>query len=129
MRFFLDEGVDAECRTILTTGGHEAWTVGQARRSGADDADQLVYAHDNDAVLVVDDKGFARSRLSMPIGRIVHLKGPQYRAAELLGEALTLIVPVLEHNPDMVIRLSRLSNGSINVAFRFGTEHRRRPSA
>ena len=89
MRFFLDEGVDAECRAVLTDAGHEAWTVGEARRSGADNTDQVIYAHDKDAVLVIDDKQLAASRQSMPIGRIVDLRARSIRPPSSSATHLT----------------------------------------
>jgi predicted nuclease of predicted toxin-antitoxin system len=126
MKFVIDEDVDAEVRHALIAAGHDAWLVTEAGRSGASDSDQVIYAHERKAVFITHDRELATSRVRMPIGRVVRLRCSELEAAELVLSALPIIVPVLMHNPDIVIVVSRLASGEPGYKFFHGTERRRR---
>jgi len=95
-----------------------------AGRSGARDIEQVVYAHEQDAVFVTHDRELVKSRESMPIGRFVLLTCKEWDAADTLKECLPDILPVLEHRHDVVVRVGLTSSKAVDVSFRFGTESR-----
>lgn len=122
MRFVLDEDVAASCIGTLTSAGHEAWSVIDAGRSGARDVEQVIYAHEQNAVLVTHDRELVRSRESMPIGRYLLLTCREWEAADTLARVLPDIEGILERHADLVIRVGRESSGAATVSFKFGTE-------
>jgi hypothetical protein len=126
MRFYVDENMDAEVCSVLAAKGHEAWTARTAAKLRASDTEQALYAHDQHAVYVTHDRELVTSRQDQPIGRYLRLRGPEMLAPELAADALSVVLPILEHNENVVIVVSRTSSGEINVKTTFGTEGRRR---
>ena len=124
LAFVLDEDVDARCCVPIQHRGHDAWTIPQAARSASTDTSVAVYAAERNAVVVTHDRE-AMTRQERPIGRFVHLKCPEYEAAELLQDALPEIEDLLAHTSYVIIALSRRSNGTVNINPRFGSERRR----
>lgn len=122
LRFVLDQDVDAACVGVLTSLGHRAWTVGDAGRATASDSEQLIYAQDENAVLVTHDRRFATSQRNHPIGRLIRLKCSEWDAPRLLEMLVPKAVPLLAHTPNLLIVASIRSDGSLNMNNTFGTE-------
>lgn len=117
MRFVLDQDVDEEVGVRLRKLGHDAWSVGQAKRARALDADQVVYAHDKDAVFITHDRELIASRKAMPIGQYLSMHCSEWDAADLIERHQPTIRAVLEHSPDVIIEVYP---GNVNLIF--GTE-------
>lgn len=60
-RFYLDEDVPVGVSAFLTRGGHQTLTTVEARNLQLRDAAQLLYATDNDRVLVTHNRGDYRA--------------------------------------------------------------------
>ena len=96
MRFVLDQNVPASVRTVLTREGHDAWTVGDAGLSRAEDDELSVYADRHAAVLVSFDVEFMERRRTNAIGRHVRLRCDEPDAAAVLRVHLKEVLEYLE---------------------------------
>ena len=106
MRFFCDENVDAEVAARLRRLGHAAWTVPNAGLVRAKDDDLTVYAMDRRACLITHDKEFSLRRRRHVIGQHVWLTCAEWEAADALETYMDELEPLLEHNPDVWVRIS-----------------------
>jgi hypothetical protein len=97
LRFFLDEDVDVSVCTILQALGHDCWTTEQARRLGALDDDQSVYADDKEAVFITHD-------VEATARRKHHTFGCHVRLACSEPDGRALLVRWLEHLEEMLTR-------------------------
>jgi predicted nuclease of predicted toxin-antitoxin system len=104
VRFYLDNDVDARCRSVLNPP-HECWTAAQAGRSLATDDDQSVYADDMDAVIVTHDKEFTDRRKRNTTGRHIRLCCEQPDGPSYLARWLEDILPILERRRYVVIEV------------------------
>lgn len=106
MRFLCDHDVSAWVATALRRLGHEAWTAHNAGLSTAEDDSLTVYAINHGAVLISHDKEFSGRRSRNVVGRHNVLRCRERDAADLLGQHLDFVLPILEHKPDVWIRLA-----------------------
>jgi len=58
------------------------------------------------AVLITHDREFSQRRRRAVIGHHIWLNCPEIDAADILGEALPRVLPVIEHNPDVWARIT-----------------------
>lgn len=91
---------------MLTKLGHEAWTAYQAGVSEQADDELSVYASDRGAVLLTHDREFSQRRRRNVYGRHVWLNCPELDAIVVLEAALPALLPILEHNRDVWVRLT-----------------------
>ena len=106
MRFVLDQDVDARVAGILSSAGHEVWTVAQAGLSEAADDDLTLYAEQKKAVLVTHDQEFSRRRRKNPIGRHLQLECRERMARDVVAEHLGEIVEAIAPFDDVWVRAS-----------------------
>lgn len=105
MRFFCDHDVPADVAANLRRLGHDAWTAYQANLSDEDD-ELTAYASKMNAVLITHDRQFSLRRRRTVIGHHVWLDCPELDAAVILSGALPKVLTIIEHNPDLWIRIS-----------------------
>jgi predicted nuclease of predicted toxin-antitoxin system len=106
VRFILDQDIDARVAATLRTQGHDAWAVGGAGLARATDDALTVYACKHGAVLVTHDIEFSTRRRKNVIGRHIFLRCNEWDAIIVIKQHLDTILPVLERNPDLWIKLS-----------------------
>ncbi len=58
MRFLIDESTDARLASHLTALGHDAIFVARSHRPGLSDHEVLAIAHNEDRILITDDRDF-----------------------------------------------------------------------
>ncbi|MGH3754652.1 MAG: DUF5615 family PIN-like protein [Pseudonocardiaceae bacterium] len=73
LRFVCDQDVDAGVAARLRKLGHDAWTAAKAGLSEADDDDLMVYADDQQDVLITHDGEFSQCRRRNMVGRHIFL--------------------------------------------------------
>lgn len=107
MRFFCDHDVPADVHSSLKKLGHDAWTAYQANLSDEADDELTVYAAKMNAVLITHDRQFSQRRRRAVIGQHIWLDCAELDAAATLVGALPRILPVLEHNSDLWVRITQ----------------------
>ena len=106
MRFVLDQDVDARVAAALRAAGHDAWTVGAAGLARASDDALTVYACQHSAALLTHDVEFSTRRRKNVVGRHIFLRCNEWDGAAVVKQHLDTILPVLERNTDLWIKLS-----------------------
>lgn len=107
MRFVLDQDVDANVVSLLSTSGHEAWTVSDAGMFDAADDDVTVYAASKQATVITHDVEFSARRRRNPHGRHVQLGCREPEAIAVLGAVLDQLVERLEPFEDVFAYVSK----------------------
>ena len=107
MRFVLDEDVDARLRGDLEAAGHDCWTIQQSGLSGERDPDVAVYAHQQRAALVTNDKEFAQRVRRRVFGQFVYMNCRDLLAPEILMLHLEDVVALLSRHEHLYVSVSR----------------------
>lgn len=98
MRFLIDESADARLASHLTAQGHDAISVARSHRPGLSDQEVLAIAHDEDRILITDDRDFGDLvfHQRQPHSGIIYLRLP----TTLLVMKLARLDYVLRHYRD-----------------------------
>lgn len=96
MRFLLDEDLPVDLIPMLRSCGHDAWSANEMLKSNADD-EVAIYAEKKGAVLLTQDREFARRWRGATSPPIVRLKGDGPDLRDLvLAPHLEMLVALLE---------------------------------